>query len=183
MNSFIFVHVNGERIKLYDNNRLTVIDALLQVESQNFVCEFVGNIDCIDDFSDLKVHMGERLIFTGFMDHDKLEEKIAESDILLNIGNLIPNMVPSKIFEYMSYLKPIISTYDISNEPSATYLRQYPLALLLSKDTAPKENAEKIAQFIHEIHNTQLDYATLEKQFYLNTPKAFADTLKKVMEE
>ena len=83
----------------------------------------------------------------------------------------------------MSYLKPIISTYDISNEPSATYLRQYPLALLLSKDTAPKENAEKIAQFIHEIHNTQLDYAMLEKQFYLNTPKAFADTLKKVMEK
>ena len=164
-------------------NPKTLIDALLKVESQNFVCEFVGNIDCIDDFSDLKVHMGERLIFTGFMDHDKLEEKIAESDILLNIGNLIPNMVPSKIFEYMSYLKPIISTYDISNEPSATYLRQYPLALLLSKDTAPKENAEKIAQFIHEIHNTQLDYAMLEKQFYLNTPKAFADTLKKVMEE
>ena len=164
-------------------NPKTLIDALLQVESQNFVCEFIGNIDCIDDFSELKVHMGERLIFTGFMDHDKLEEKIAESDILLNIGNLIPNMVPSKIFEYMSYLKPIISTYDISNEPSATYLRQYPLALLLSKDTAPKENAEKIAQFIHEIHNAQLDYAMLEKQFYLNTPKAFADTLKKVMEE
>lgn len=164
-------------------NPKMLIDALLQVELQNFVCEFVGNVDCIDEFSVLKVRMGERLIFTGFMDHDKLEEKIAEADILLNIGNLIPNMVPSKIFEYMSYLKPIISTCDISNEPSATYLRQYPLALLLSKDTPPKENAEKIAHFIRETHNAQLEYSMLEKQFYLNTPKAFADTLDKVMEE
>lgn len=164
-------------------NPKTLIDALLQVESQNFVCEFVGNIDCNDEFSDLKVRMGERLIFTGFMDHDKLEGKIAEADILLNIGNLIPSMVPSKIFEYMSYQKPIISTYDISNEPSAIYLRQYPLALLLSKDTAPKENAEKITQFIQNTNKNQLKYSMLEKQFYLNTPKAFADTLDKVMEE
>ena len=34
-NSFIFVQVNGERIKLYDNNRLTVIDALLQAGFPN----------------------------------------------------------------------------------------------------------------------------------------------------
>lgn len=29
-NSFILVHFNGERIKLYDNNRLTIVDAALQ---------------------------------------------------------------------------------------------------------------------------------------------------------
>lgn len=34
-NSFIFVQVNGERIKLYDNNRLTVIDALMQAGIPN----------------------------------------------------------------------------------------------------------------------------------------------------
>lgn len=34
-NSFVFVQVNGERIKLYDNNRLTVIDALLQAGYPN----------------------------------------------------------------------------------------------------------------------------------------------------
>lgn len=34
-NSFIFVQVNGERIKLYDNNRLTVIDVLMQAGYPN----------------------------------------------------------------------------------------------------------------------------------------------------
>lgn len=34
-NNFIFVNVNGERIKLYDNNRLTIVDAAIQMGIQN----------------------------------------------------------------------------------------------------------------------------------------------------
>lgn len=34
-NNFIFVQVNGQRIKLYDNNRLTVVDALMQAGYPN----------------------------------------------------------------------------------------------------------------------------------------------------
>lgn len=34
-NSFVMVHFNGERIKLYDNNRLTIVDAALQAGFPN----------------------------------------------------------------------------------------------------------------------------------------------------
>lgn len=34
-NNFVFVQVNGDRIKMYDNNRLTVVDALLQAGLPN----------------------------------------------------------------------------------------------------------------------------------------------------
>lgn len=34
-NNFIFVHINDERIKLYDNNHLTVIDAAMQIGLAN----------------------------------------------------------------------------------------------------------------------------------------------------
>lgn len=34
-NNFIFVNVNGERIKLYDNNKLTIMDAAMQVGFPN----------------------------------------------------------------------------------------------------------------------------------------------------
>lgn len=34
-NNFIFVSINGERIKLYDNNKLTVVDAAIQVGYPN----------------------------------------------------------------------------------------------------------------------------------------------------
>lgn len=34
-NNFIFVNINGQRIKLYDNDKLTVIDAAMQIEFPN----------------------------------------------------------------------------------------------------------------------------------------------------
>lgn len=34
-NNFIFVNVNGERVKLYDNNKLTIVDAAIQVGLPN----------------------------------------------------------------------------------------------------------------------------------------------------
>lgn len=159
----------------------TLIDALACMDDGNVVCEFVGNIDCMEAFAGLKQIMGERLIFTGYIHHDQLAEKIAGAHVLLNVGNLISTMVPSKIFEYMSYLKPIISTYDIEDEPSAKYLSQYPLALLLSGQDGPETNAQKITEFLQDIHSKQVDYETLENQFYLNTPKAFVEELEKTV--
>ncbi|MGN0328465.1 MAG: cell division FtsA domain-containing protein [Lachnospira sp.] len=34
-NNFVFVHVNNERVKLYDNNKLTVFDAVMQIGYPN----------------------------------------------------------------------------------------------------------------------------------------------------
>lgn len=161
----------------------TLINALACVDREDILCEFVGNIDCIEEFSALKEKMGERLIFSGFMDHDKLMEKIAEANILINIGNRVSTMVPSKIFEYMSFTKPIISTYDIENEPSTKYLRAYPAALLLSGCVDPEKNAACISDFIDRIGSMTIDFNSIEKQFYLNTPGAFDQVFDKLFKE
>ena len=154
-------------------NPETFISAVEQVKYGNIVYEFVGTGNCKEKFSKLSELLGNRLIFTGFLNYDKLEEKYNEADILINIGNSVSTMVPSKVFEYMSYGKPIISTYDIENEPSKQYLEKYPLALLLSGKDAPEENAKKIENFIKENLGKSVDFEELTEVFYLNTPKAF----------
>ncbi|MBP1573091.1 MAG: hypothetical protein J6A55_04730 [Oscillospiraceae bacterium] len=155
----------------------TLIDALMCIKREDIICEFVGNIDCIDDFAPLKEKMGNRLVFTTFMHHDKLVEKIVDADVLINIGNRLTTMVPSKIFEYMSYLKPIISTYDIENEPSAIYLSAYPASLLISGSAAAEDNALMIMEFIQRVEKMEIDYDEIEERFYLNTPKAFDEVI------
>ena len=154
-------------------NPQTFIKAAECVKNENIVYEFVGGGDCKSMFSKLSELLKNRLIFTGFMNHDKLEKKYNEADFLINIGNSVSTMVPSKIFEYMSYGKPIISTYDIEDEPSKKYLEKYPLALLLSGETSPEENAKKIESFIKENTGKTVDFEELTEMFYLNTPKAF----------
>ena len=150
----------------------TLINAIEHIPNENIVYEFVGNVSCKERFSRLINSLGNRLIFTDFVNYDKLEDKITEADILINIGNSVSTMVPSKIFEYMSYGKPIISTYDIDDEPSKAYLEKYPLALLISGKDSPEENAEKIIKFVNEKIGERVEFEELTQLFYLNTPQA-----------
>lgn len=152
----------------------TFIRAIELVKNENIIYEFVGTIDCKERFSKLSDLLGDRLIFTDFVDHDKLNEKFDEADFLINIGNVVSTMVPSKIFEYMSYGKPVISTYDISDEPSKAYLEKYPLALLISGSDSPEKNAEKIDAFIKDSLGKSVEFEELTETFFLNTPQAFA---------
>lgn len=171
---FLFVGSVSSNVRNPD----TLISALKEMKNKKIVCEFVGNITCKDKFFALAESFGERLVFTDFINHEELAEKFAEADVLINIGNLVSTMVPSKIFEYMSYGKPIISTFDIPGEPSKKYLEKYPLALLLSGEDSPERNAEKIESFISDRLGETVNFEELKKEFYLNTPQAFISEVR-----
>ncbi len=155
----------------------TIISILENTQNENIVCEFVGKINCINKFDNLKEKYKDRLILTGFIGHNEILQKISEADFLINIGNLITTMVPSKIFEYMSYGKPIITTYEIDNEPSQNYLSKYPLALLIDGRNSFKDNLNRFEDFIVSYKNKRVSYEDVEKLFYLNTPKAFYEDI------
>ncbi len=69
----------------------------------------------------------------GVIDHDKINTLLGESDVVINIGNSLSYMVPCKLFEYMSYGKPIISTYRIDDDPCRSYLDKYKYSLQLDE--------------------------------------------------
>ena len=135
----------------------TLISALSLLKDDNVFCEFIGNIDCLGCFEEIKKRIGSRLIIKNQMRHEDLAPEI----------------------DYMSCGKPIISTYDIDNEPSKKYLEKYPLALLLSSKDDPQLNADKISLFIREVCGKNVRYEEIEKQFYLNTPEAFTQHIFK----
>ena len=104
--------------------------------------------------------------------------------MLLNLGNKNASLTPSKIFEYMSYGKPIISTFCVDNDTSAAYLRRYSCALLLDERDADLDGAaERLRQFIFDNRYTLIPYGETEQRFYGNTPAAAVETLKKLEEK
>lgn len=154
-----------------------IIRVITDIREENIVCEFVGKIDCPHLFEPLRKKLGDRLILSGQLPHDVVMSKIADADILLNIGTPIPTAIPCKIFEYLVYGKPIISTYIIDNEPSLPHLRNYPLALLL--DCRSNEDfGEKITSFLQKIKTESVDISTLTELYRLNTPEAFTEIFK-----
>lgn len=139
---------------------------------------FVGNNTCkhlnqyLFDSDTVKVD------FLGEMKYEDAQEIVKKSDILINFGNINSNLVPSKIFEYMSYGKPIISTYTSLDDTSLTYLRKYPVVFFIYEhDSNYADCASKLKEFILECSNQIIEPSYMEKILYKNTPRAFYDTL------
>lgn len=77
----------------------------------------------------------------GFLTPDACDAEMEQSTALLSIGNRDPNLVPSKLFKYMSLGKPIIHLRRGERDSCLPYLDRYPLALVVDDD---QEGFEKV---------------------------------------
>ena len=118
-----------------------------------------------------------------YVPNDVLVSTLMEADCFLNIGVLNPNAISGKIFEYMSFGKPIISTYSIDNEACLPYLEKYPLSLLIDERKNFEENATRLNDFLDTIHNVKVPYSDVAALFPHCTPKAYVDFLEQTLEE
>lgn len=139
---------------------------------------FAGSSNIENHFIKIQNNTNSNITYFGQIQHSKVEELLTNSDVLLNLGVTVPSAISGKIFEYMSYGKPIISTYSIDNEACIPYLQKYPLGLLLDERSRNiKLQAQKLIDFVEKTKGKQIDYNSVEKNFYLNTPQAFVDYL------
>ena len=116
----------------------------------------------------------------GRKPHDEIIKIQQSADILVNFGNDNSCMVPSKIFEYISNKKPIISFYNISNDASYPYLKRYANSLLIKEEKALfEENVNSLEKFIFADNYTEISDDFLLKNFYNNTPYPMVEEILK----
>lgn len=109
----------------------------------------------------------------GEIPYEEAQSILYRSDFLVNLGNVNPNLVPSKIFEYMSCGKPIISTYTCDTDSSIPYLNKYPSVFLIDeREEDFAKISEKLKIFMSENKNTEVPYSSIEQYLYNNTPNA-----------
>ena len=126
---------------------------------------------------------GGRIHLLGKRAHEEVVELEQNAEFLVNIGSANPNVIPCKIFEYMRFRKPILSTFSIDNEPSIPYLKKYGCVHFIDERISYAESSNALKSFILQADKMCFSDDYCQNLFYLNTPKAFVDTLKKVMEE
>ncbi len=100
-----------------------------------------------------------------------------EADVLLNIGNLITNQVPSKIFDYFSLGKPIFSTCKVPNCPSKEYLDRYPLGFILD-EYCNGSSAEDAVNFLFNSKGKRLSYQEIKEVYSECTLEHVAQVFK-----
>lgn len=105
----------------------------------------------------------------GFVTSDALEIEYMNSDFLVSIGNQMKNMMPSKIYSYMSFSKPIIHLYVIEDDPCLDVLKEYPLALLINCSKSIEENSEYLISFVNRMQMTKFSVFQPDA-FFMNRP-------------
>lgn len=173
-NSVLFVGTMDDRVRtpyyfLQAVNHITDMELSVSFAGQNH-CGALQNY-----ISSANVIVNEY----GLLSHEQAISLMQKSKVLLNLGNKNPNLVPSKIFEYISLGKPIISTYCCDDDSSLFYLKSYPNVLLLderNKDFAFA--AQQIQDFLLHCPTQPVDMEVLAKRFAENTPQSFVCAVK-----
>lgn len=138
---------------------------------------FYGNLQGvkIDEFVDEYIKIEHR----GIVPHEKSIEILSSADILLNIDNSNSNMTPSKIFEYIAHLKPIISTSSSDESISDYYLKDYPYYQSISFQREFKEIENNLLNFLEKIKNIKTVNKSILQKYSRYTPEEFYNfTLK-----
>ena len=174
------VYVGSIPLKI--RNPKYFIDCFKAVDNKNILLSFYGTCDDNARFKEMIKEI-DNIKFVSQVSREKVNELLFEADFLLNIGNCNKNMVPSKIFEYMSYGKPIISVSPIHNEPSEKYLRDYNNCIILNEYDDISVSTERLKEFLRTNIGLSLRFEEIEKIFRLNKPESFLSLIEVLLND
>ena len=98
--------------------------------------------------------INQHVTLVGKVDKATARRYIESADILVNIGNTIENMLPSKVLECISTGKRVLNLCQLGNCPSTPYFKKYGNAL----------NLYTKAEITEETLNVFADFAKTKKQ-------------------
>lgn len=113
-----------------------------------------------------------------YVSQEELRKIYTNSDILLDLGNMDSDYLPSKPFQYMGTGKPIIHFKQDESDVTIKYFKKYKNALIVSLKNE-NQGLKEITEFINNMKNKNILYTReeLENLFYENTPKYTAEKL------
>lgn len=97
---------------------------------------------------------------------------MARADVLLTIGNNSDSEVPSKLFEYLSFGKPILHFYFSERDAYLGYLEKYPQALTLKigGDSEREDAVIRITRFLLDGTHGDVSMDYVQQTFRECTP-------------
>lgn len=143
---------------------------------------FVGGGKCKNIILSAKKAFSGVLKYSDFLPHEEVLQLIDKADVLINMGVSNSNAISGKIFEYMAFGKPILSTFFREDDASLKYLRRYPLSCCINQETMDFETASCLSkQFVENNVGKVVPFEQTKKMFYSSTPEAFVDVIDSIL--
>ena len=97
----------------------------------------------------------------GFVMPEIADDYLLDADILIHVGNSQPNIMPSKILDYISTGKPIVNICKTHNCPTLPIMEKYPLGLVVFEDEGLNEIvAGRINEFCKSVSGQKIPFIT-----------------------
>lgn len=132
-----------------------------------------------------KEKMGESMIVMDSVDFGTAEAIMNGADVLVNIGNLIPNQMPSKLLDYIATGKPIICVSELEPCNMQPYWSRYPVMFRTDAEHTSDENtAAQAVRFCNENKGKRVEWDEIRERFKgfvaEDVAKEFAESLGKI---
>ena len=142
---------------------------LLSSTSKNIKLYIIGGVRGnfeLNFFENYKSNLGDRFEILGKKSQKDCLQITNEADILVNIGNTVPNFLPSKIFDYISTGKPILNICKLDNCPTLEYMEKYNNCLnIFEKEGINTQIVEKFENFCISSKDKKLPFHEIKETF------------------
>ena len=187
---FPLIHHNGkeqQNISLYEGQSVRfvyagklmshfrspsyLLDVLDEVKKEiDITVHFYSSGDCetqISEFADCRPWVKQH----GYVDKETLGVAMDSNDCLVNIGNKISDMLPSKLLTYIETGMPILHVKNQVNDACVSYLKNYDLAVIIDESDSIADSAEKLISFIRDNYGKRLSGDRIVNEYCKNTPE------------
>lgn len=151
---------------------------LIKYLPENFVLDIYSRGGTIKNLELYQKEANNRIHLYSFISNPKeYIQTLSKADILFSVGNSVCNEIPSKLFEYCSFRKPIVHFLNCDMDESPLIFKNYPIIDFIKYNDDPFEMAQRIVSFYDKVRGYNLKYEYIEKTFYEYTIKKVATDL------
>ncbi len=136
-----------------------LLKTFLSIEESDIILHLFSASNCETMIDQYTEKSNGRIIKHGMVGYNEIQGVLAGADILISVGNAVPEVKPSKTFEYIATGKPIVNFYQHGLRDEV--LEKYPCVLQIGDDFNSREAASEIKDFCVGNKGTKVDLSTI----------------------
>ncbi len=149
-------------------NPAFLLNTFMQTNDEAVLHLFCSS-DCDDLIDQTVVNSQGKIVRREMVGSDEIADVYSEADMLVSVGNSLPEFKPSKTFEYIATGKPILNIYYSGLKDDV--LENYPLSSQICNSEEIKSAAEKMNEFILNCAGKKVSEEAIKSKFKKYMPE------------
>lgn len=134
-----------------------------------------------DSWNILKEKFQGSMFVSGWIPLQELLSIYPKVDFFMSYPGY-PTSIRSKLFEYVSFGKPLIVLFDDDSDVNVPTFSVYPAFHCIDVRKSVSENVTNVAEYIMESNGKSIPFEDVERLFLKDSPKAFVELINDIVE-